>query len=148
MRDAARFDNVAEQAEVGEIEAHGLLPSRFAKVGYAKHILHWINSKFNFAIGEVKCSGRRSSATAREGRRADGVLHSKVYVLCVRVRHEARAKLVRGRRTLRVMPVTQPVFAKSPFRQMVRCDKGRLPIGTGRDQSMATVRRNSSVLEK
>jgi hypothetical protein len=37
--DASRLDDVAEQIEIGEVDAHGL-PSYLAKAGYIKHILH------------------------------------------------------------------------------------------------------------
>ena len=37
MGDAARLDDVAEQAQVGEVEAHGGNPSRLAKEDYAKY---------------------------------------------------------------------------------------------------------------
>jgi hypothetical protein len=46
MGDAARLDDVTEQVEIGEVEAHGTLPSYSAKAGYVKHILHHNNQRF------------------------------------------------------------------------------------------------------
>ena len=46
MGDAARLDDVAEQIEVREIEAHGQLPSYSAKADYTKSILQRANFRF------------------------------------------------------------------------------------------------------
>ena len=64
VRDAARLDDVAKQAEIGEIKAHGVEPSCLTKAAYVKSSLYAIISAAHISsCGEV--TKARGSAPAR-----------------------------------------------------------------------------------
>ena len=63
VRDAASFDDMAKQAEIGEVETHGvILPSSFTKSGF--HILPIVqrNSSLFFVEYEIAYAARLGNA--------------------------------------------------------------------------------------